>query len=140
MVKAAYLLDSNILSEPIRLQPNRGVMTRLRRYKDHLATASVVWHELLYGCYRLPDSVKRRRLETYLKEIIAPTMLVLPYNEKAAEWHAFERARMTREGNTPPFADGQIASIAQVNGLILVTNNASDFQRFEGLQFESWHS
>jgi len=34
---------------------------------------------------------------------------------------------------------GQIASVANVNGLILVTRNASDFDRFSGVEIENWH-
>ncbi|MGK7882028.1 MAG: hypothetical protein AB4060_18295 [Crocosphaera sp.] len=41
-------------------------------------------------------------------------------------------------GKTPAFVDGQIAAIAYTNQLILVTNNVSDFQDFQGLQIENW--
>ena len=34
--------------------------------------------------------------------------------------------------------DGQIASIAYINNLVLVTNNVSDFQFFDGLKIENW--
>ncbi|MBI9084711.1 MAG: hypothetical protein JEZ11_14035 [Desulfobacterales bacterium] len=40
---------------------------------------------------------------------------------------------------TPSFVDGQIAAIAFVNGLVVVTRNVSDFECFEGLQVENWH-
>ena len=36
--------------------------------------------------------------------------------------------------------DGQIAAIAGVNGLILVTRNISDFEPFSELKTENWHS
>jgi tRNA(fMet)-specific endonuclease VapC len=38
----------------------------------------------------------------------------------------------------PPFADGQIASIAATRDLTLVTANVADFERFEGLRVEDW--
>ncbi|MDJ0634050.1 MAG: hypothetical protein QNJ34_12745 [Xenococcaceae cyanobacterium MO_188.B29] len=41
-------------------------------------------------------------------------------------------------GKTPAFVDGQIAAIAYTNQLILVANNVSDFQDFQGLQIENW--
>ncbi|HSY48532.1 MAG TPA: hypothetical protein VLC46_06965 [Thermoanaerobaculia bacterium] len=37
-----------------------------------------------------------------------------------------------------PFADGQIAAIARVNELIVVTVNDADFERFEGLLTLTW--
>jgi tRNA(fMet)-specific endonuclease VapC len=41
-------------------------------------------------------------------------------------------------GKTPSFADGLIAAIAQVNGLIIVTNNVADYADFLELQVENW--
>ena len=67
-------------------------------------------------------------------------MPILSYNQKAAEWHANERARLTAIGRTPPFLDGQIAATARANGLMLVTANRSDFEVFDGLQIEDWRS
>ncbi|MEA2342426.1 MAG: tRNA(fMet)-specific endonuclease VapC [Thermoanaerobaculia bacterium] len=66
------------------------------------------------------------------------SMAILDYDAAAAEWHATERARLTTRGRTPPFQDGQIAAIAFVNELTLVTFNEVDFKRFEGLKVISW--
>lgn len=66
-------------------------------------------------------------------------MVILPYDERAAEWHASERARLIALGRTPSFVDGQIAAIAKVNSLILVTRNMSDFKEFSGLKLKNWH-
>jgi len=41
-------------------------------------------------------------------------------------------------GRTPPFVDGQIAAIAFVHGLVLITRNEDDFVAFEELQIENW--
>jgi tRNA(fMet)-specific endonuclease VapC len=65
-------------------------------------------------------------------------MPVFDYDLKAAKWHAQERARLSKIGKTPAFIDGQIASIAFCNDLILVTNNVADFQDFEDLVIENW--
>lgn len=53
-----FLLDTNILSEPLRPIPNPNVMEKLRQYENEIATATIVYHELLFGCYRLPESKK----------------------------------------------------------------------------------
>jgi tRNA(fMet)-specific endonuclease VapC len=65
-------------------------------------------------------------------------MPILDYDRAAAEWHARERARLMSRGETPSFADGQIAAIAYVNDLTLVTFNDSDFRRFHELRVASW--
>jgi tRNA(fMet)-specific endonuclease VapC len=128
-----YLLDTNILSEAKRPQPNPKVMKNLRLYKQETATATVVIHELLFGCFRLPQSKKRQDLEDYLNLVIIAKLPLFDYDLKSAQYHAKERARLSKIGKTPAFIDGQIASIAFSNNLILVTNNVDDFQDFDGL-------
>jgi tRNA(fMet)-specific endonuclease VapC len=133
-----YLVDTNILSEPLKPQPNRAVMEKMQLYFDEIAIASVTWHEILFGCYRLPPSKKRTRIEEYLTELVLPSIPILEYDDRAADWHASERARLTAIGQPPAFADGQIAAIAIVNDLILVTNNVSDYINFQNLKIENW--
>ncbi|MCW6035243.1 hypothetical protein K4A83_03010 [Spirulina subsalsa FACHB-351] len=70
--------------------------------------------------------------------MIQANMVILPYCDAAAGWFAAERARLTTLGRMPSYPDGQIAAIAQVNHLILVTRNVSDFVDFEGLTIENW--
>ncbi len=70
--------------------------------------------------------------------IVQPNIPILPYDNVGAEWFALERARLVIIGKTPAYPDGQIAAIAKVNGLILVTNNVSDYADFQELQLENW--
>ena len=133
-----YLLDTNIISELLRPVPNQEVLDHLRKHQAEITIASVVWHELWYGCYRLPASTKRTVIETYLKDVVARTILILPYDQRAALWHAEERARLAGIGRTPPFADGQIAAVAATNGLSLVTFNHDDYAAFQDLRLEDW--
>ncbi len=133
-----FLLDTNILSEALRPIPNSNVMEMLRLYENEVATATVVYHELLFGCYRLPQSKKRQTIEKYLQEVVEPLIPLLSYDIKAAQWHAKERGRLVSIGKTPSFADSQIAAIAKVNDLIIVTNNIADYVDFTELQVENW--
>ncbi|NEP59304.1 MAG: type II toxin-antitoxin system VapC family toxin [Symploca sp. SIO2G7] len=134
-----FLLDSNIISEPIRAIPNPKVLDSLSRHAGEMATATIVWHELSFGVNRLPESKKRKVLEKYLQEEVEAKLPFLSYDVEAAVWHAQERARLAKIGITPPFADSQIAAIAKVNGLILVTNNVADYTNFNDLQIENWY-
>ena len=133
-----YLLDTNVVSEPLRPRPNSKLLARLQQHQAELAIAAPVWHELWFGCDRLPVSAKRNAIEAYLNEVVAVTMPVLAYDERAAEWHARERARLVSVGKTPAFVDGQIAAIAVVSDLELVTLNAADYRDFEGLSVADW--
>jgi tRNA(fMet)-specific endonuclease VapC len=137
-VNLKYLLDTNIVSEPLRPAPRHGVVRKLRRHEEEIAIPSVVWHELRFGMERLPPSRRQLAIERYLDEVVLTTMPILDYDRAAAEWHAGERARLAARGETPPFADGQIAAIAHVHELILVSFNDSDFKRFQGVRVLSW--
>lgn len=134
-----YLIDTNILSEPLKPQPNPAAIERMQQHTDDIAIAAVTWHEIWYGCLRLPPSRRRERIEQYLQEVQS-TFPILPYDTAAAAWHASERTRLTALGLPPAYADGQIAAIADRNGLILVTHNVSDFAGFQDLQIEDWLS
>ena len=89
---------------------------------------------------RLPDSKKRSRIEAFLRRSVDQVFPVLPYDQACAEHHASERARLVAMGLTPPFLDGQIAAIAYVHDLVLVTSNVSDFQNFEGVDVVDWRA
>ena len=67
-----------------------------------------------------------------------PHLPLLPYDQAAADWHAEERARFSGIGLSPPFADGQIAAIAKVHDLIVVTANVIDFEHFADITVENW--
>ena len=133
-----YLLDTNILSEPTRPRPNERITERLSAHRMGVATATPVLHELLYGMQCLPLSPRRQQIERYVIGVVRAQMTIFDYDVAAAEWHARERARLISIGRTPTFIDGQIAAIAAINGLILVTTNTADFQYFDGLQLEDW--
>jgi tRNA(fMet)-specific endonuclease VapC len=137
-VTARYLLDTNIVSIPISKKPLASVVEKLRKHGEACAIAAPTWHELKYGCERMPHGKRREALEEYLATVVRPSFPILPYDDAAATRHGAERARLDSAGTPSPFVDGQIAAIAQVRGLILVTRNTSDFARYENLEVEDW--
>jgi tRNA(fMet)-specific endonuclease VapC len=138
-VKRRYLLDTNVLSEPLKARPDRQVIDAIEAHFDALATASPVWHELQVGLRGL--SGRRRALaERFVETVVGPNVPILPYDASAATWHATERGRLLSAGREPAFVDGQIAAIAAVHGLALVTRNLRDFRVFTELEVMSWHA
>lgn len=138
MGRLKYLLDTNILSEPARLKPDSKVMQRFAENDGCYVTASIVWHELHYGCECLPDSKRKIQLQSYLSMLMENGLIILPYDQAAAEWFASRRAAMKAQGRIPTYADGEIAAIAAVNDLTLVTRNTQDFQDYQGLELANW--
>lgn len=133
-----FLLDTSTVSRMMWVERDRGVEEKLREHGGECAIGAPVWHELQFGVRRLPRGKKRSGLQRLLDEVVVATLPILPYDERAAEWHAEERARLERAGRTPPFVDGQIAGIAATCGLPVVTANLDDFKWFKGLTTLNW--
>ena len=133
-----YLLDLGVVSEPLKLRPSQGIMRRLHEHEGEIAIPALVWHELRFGCLRLTHLRQREVIERYVQDVILTSFPVLEYDQKAADWHAGERARLMALGLTPSFITGQIAAIAFVNRMILVTSNPTDFRAFKELQVRNW--
>jgi tRNA(fMet)-specific endonuclease VapC len=137
-VTLRYLLDTNIVSAPIAKAPDAAIVQQLEAHGSECAIPAPVWHELTYGCRRLPAGKRRVALEAYLEDVVRVSFPILPYDEGAAGWHGRERARLEALGRPAPYVDGQIAAIAQMNELVLVTANPRDFARFKDLKVEDW--
>lgn len=122
----SFLLDTNVISEPPKAHPSAKLLRRLEEHEGQVSICSVTWHEIVYGIERMPSGRKKERLRAYF-EVVRATLPILPYDDRAAEWHARERSRLKK---TPAFVDGQIAAIAATNDLTLVTADA-DFGPFD---------
>ncbi len=133
-----YLLDTSIVLAPMAKTPDPHIIKRLERHGHESAIGAPVWHELTYGCRRLPRGKGRDALESYLHDVVQALFPILPYDETAATWHGYERARLEGLGQSPPFVDGQIAAIAHANRLALITANVRHFTHFAELQVGDW--
>lgn len=138
MVSLRFLLDTNAISEPLKPIPNEAFLRRFRTHGAEMAVSVTTWHEALFGMYRLPEGRKRSQVRDYLFDVIAATLSILPYDAAAAQWHAEERARQGAKGRNAPFADGQVAAVARMHNLTVVTANVKDFQFFSKLSVENW--
>jgi tRNA(fMet)-specific endonuclease VapC len=79
-------------------------------------------------------------LEAFLRDVVHPTLPILVYDERAAEWLAAERVRIEKAGKHTAVVDGQIAAVAATNGIPVVTANVADFSVFKGLAVQNWMS
>jgi tRNA(fMet)-specific endonuclease VapC len=138
MGRLIYLLDTNIISEPTKSNPNKNVLTRFEKLDGHYCIAATVWHELNFGLALLPESKRKDYLQSYLRMLLENGLTILPFDLQAAEWFSEERARLQQQGITPSYADGEIAAIAASHDLILVTRNTADFECFQNLTLQNW--
>jgi len=82
------LLDTNVISESLKTTPNKPVLKKIQKYQAEIVTAAPVWHELQYGCRRLPTPRKRKLIESFLNDVLRPNIAILPCDDRAADWHA----------------------------------------------------
>lgn len=133
-----YLLDTNIISEPTRIQCNQKVIQQLELNTIFSCTSATVWTELWYGVHLLEQGKRKQELSNYLTTLAEGGFSVLPFCQNAAEWLANEKARLKKRGIISSKYDNEIAAVAVVNNLTLVTRNTDDFAIFDELKLENW--
>lgn len=125
-----YLLDTCVLSEPFKRQPNQQVITWLRSVdQSSLYTPSVVLGEMRKGVEKMPASARKRMLENWLadyRRFYADNIVAFDA-EVAMAWGKLV-GRLQLAGLSTPVIDSQIAATAIHHGMTLVTRNVRDMQ------------
>nr|WP_155751234.1 type II toxin-antitoxin system VapC family toxin [Scytonema sp. UIC 10036] len=127
-------MDTNVC---IRLLNNTSpaVSARLAdKEPEDIYLSTVTQMELYYGTYR---SAQVERNLAVLERFFSQ-FAVLPLDPKSARVAGRIRAELAALGKPIGPYDSQIAAIAIVNNLILVTHNTGEFSRVNGLQIEDW--
>lgn len=125
-----YLLDTNILSELVRPQPDPGVVNWVLAHADPLYHLSVVsLSELQFGISRLPPGQRRDRMQAWLAHDLSQRFAdrCLGVDEAVALRCGQLRADRQTRGAPLHVADGLIAATAAIHDLVLVTRNIRDF-------------
>ena len=136
-----YLLDSNIVSEIIKTNPDFNVIKKIAEHNSDCAICAPSLHELLYGYEKLPDGAYKEFLKKFINDDVRQTFKTKAYSEKACLIHARIRASAEKNGRPAPFSDSMIAAIALANHMVLVTRNTKHFeaiQEVSELQVENW--
>ncbi|MEW6279227.1 MAG: type II toxin-antitoxin system VapC family toxin [Candidatus Eremiobacterota bacterium] len=135
-MKIEYLLDTNVVCELTRREPEPSVLRRLRAAWPVASISAISWHEIQYGLLRIPEGSRRDEIQGFVSRLAG--MPVLPYAERPAMVHARARAALEQAGLPMGYADAQVASTAVAHGLTLVTRNTRHFRHFPGLRMENW--
>lgn len=125
------LLDTNVLSEPLRPAGDPKVMAWLDAQNIatlYLSTISLA--ELQYGIAALPVGKRRTDLWLALETRLLPlfTGRILVFDAKAAKTYAHIRASARSRGRAIAPADGFIAAIAAAHELTVATRDTSPFE------------
>ena len=124
------VLDTNVVSEPLRLAGDQAVAAWLdRQAAETLYLTSVSLAELLAGIETMPAGRRRdsvgEGLSALLSELFADR--ILPFDAVAARCYAEMMGRTRRAGMAVGFADGQIAATALAHGFLVATRDAAPF-------------
>jgi tRNA(fMet)-specific endonuclease VapC len=128
-----WLLDTNILSDLVRNPTGRVFEHLVRCGEANIRTSIVVAAELRFGAAKKGS----QRLTTQLEAILA-VIEVLPLGPPVDQIYGRLRANLESAGTPIGGNDMFIAAHALANDCILVTDNAREFSRVEGLAIENW--
>ena len=136
-----YLLDTNIISEPTKLNPNDKVLQKLADNLEYSCISAVTWAEMLSGIKSLPEGKRKNGLLDYSIEYVQKQYEILSFDASAANIYSDLYERLKSKGSPVQRFDLLIAAIAISNNLILVTQNVSDFKDIaenSNLMIENW--
>ncbi len=125
----AYLLDTCVLSEFKKKQPEQKVIDWLNAQIEETLFLSVITiGEIQKGISRLPTSKRQAELEIWLEELVYRyDERLLPLDTQIMrQWGQLTGPLQTR-GHALPLLDSLIAATSLTHNLVLVTRNESDF-------------
>ncbi len=137
-----FLLDTNVVSEWVKPQPNAAVIAWLDEVdEDRVFLSVITLTELRYGVECLPAGKRRKRLEDWLQYELPLRFegRILDIDAKIADVCGTVVARREAAGRPIAAMDAYLAATAEVHRLTLVTRNDADF---EGIArcLNPWHS
>lgn len=131
-----YLLDTNVISEFRKPQPNRTVIDWLNGIDPETVYLSVITiGELKKGIERLADSARKESLQSWLVDDLLSRFqgrIVTLDVDVLLAWGR-RLANLEKIGKTMPAIDALLAATALHGDFTLVTRNEADFQ-FAGVK------
>jgi tRNA(fMet)-specific endonuclease VapC len=132
-LKPLYLLDTNICIYLMKQQPPQVAERFARCRVGEVVISAITAAELEYGVVASGDAAAANRaaLHSFLLEVP-----VAPFDARAAR--AYGPVRWLSRERRRDALDKLIAAQALALGVVLVTNNPSDFQAYPDLAIENW--
>jgi tRNA(fMet)-specific endonuclease VapC len=131
-----FLFDTDTITNIVKPRPSPRLLERLAKVdasQQFISTISVA--EIVYGAFR--SSRPEHHLHN-LEHVLLPGVNIADFDARAAYAAGRIRADLEKKGQPLAFVDIQIAAIAIVNELTLITGNTAHFERVPGLQMADW--
>ena len=118
-----FLVDTNVISELVRRDPNPGVLSWADSVSSVVISAVTV-EEIFFGLARKPN----QRIQEWVEQFFAEDCRICPVTIEIAKCSGVLRGRFAAGGQQRTQADMLIAATAQLHQLTLVTRNIRDFE------------
>lgn len=125
------LLDTNVVSEPLRPAPEARVIEWIDAQPlETLYLSAISVAELRAGVALLPAGKRRSNLHEHLEKQVLPMFAgrVLPFDMACTNAYSELLAKVRAAGRGIETADAFIAAVAIANGLTVATRDTSPFQ------------
>jgi tRNA(fMet)-specific endonuclease VapC len=129
-----YLLDTNIWIEVLKGKNLRLIDRFAQIPTAEIVSCSLVLAELMHGAEKYDDAESRKEDV----DIALATNVSLPFDDRCAEVYGLIRHDLEKRRCVIGPMDLQIAAVALVHDLTLVTGNVNEFSRVHGLRVEDW--
>jgi predicted nucleic acid-binding protein len=134
------LLDTNVLSELVKPQPDARVVGWTRRSAAALAVPTIAVAEMAFGIEKLVEGRRRDELLDALRRLVTEFAdRLFDFNVSAGWAYGRILAGARRAGRPMALPDALIAAIAQANGCALATRNVKDFAATGVELVNPWH-
>lgn len=137
------LLDTNVVSEPLRQAPEARVIEWIDAQPlETLFLSAITVAELRAGVLLLPAGKRRSTLQENLEKRVLPLFAgrVLPFDLACTQAYAGLIAKARGAGISISAADGYIAAIALANGFTVATRDTNPFEAAGVTVIDPWRA
>jgi predicted nucleic acid-binding protein len=134
------VLDTNVLSEPLRMRPDPKVLAWLDAQAAETLFMSTISHaELRFGVLKMPEGKRRNDLAAQIERALELFKdRTLEFDVNAAEQLAQIGARCEKMGKPATAPDAYIAAIAAAHGFSVATRNVDHFKHMGVRVINPW--
>jgi predicted nucleic acid-binding protein len=140
---SGFLLDTNCISELIRLKPEPRVVEWMEAADEAMLYLSVLTvGEVRKGLAGLAQGKRRAHLETWLAVELQARFAgrILPIDAAIADRWALIAAEAKRRGKALPIIDGLLAATALHHNLTVISRDTTDFSNAQVQVLNPWEA
>ncbi len=126
-----YILDTNIISELIKTNPNQKVLHFLNTIQEKdIYLSSITIGEIYFGIQKLPYGKKQTKLLSWVEEQLLPRFhnkVIVIDTDVMLQWAILTNTLKTK-GTPLPIMDSLIGATCLAKKFTLITRNEKDFK------------